>query len=67
MNINDLKKELDELVESVDGNLKKINLNQLLDDWNKKTKTDDITARFQYEGILGIVDELKKPKNMYMD
>lgn len=35
--------------------------------WNKKTKTDDITARFQYEGILGIVDELKKPKNMYMD
>lgn len=38
MNINDLKKELDELVESVDGNLKKINLNQLLDDWNKKNE-----------------------------
>ncbi len=61
------KKELDKLVELVDGNLKKINLNQLLDDWNKKTKTDDITARIQYEGILEIVDELKKPKNMYMD
>ena len=61
------KKELDELVASVDGDLKKIDLNKLIKSWEEKSKTDDIISRIQYEGIVEIVDDLRKPQNRYIE
>lgn len=60
------KKELDKAVEEANGNLKKVDLAKLIDNWEKKSKNGDIICEFQYRGILEIVDDLRKPENRYI-